>query len=340
MKKYGFLITTILIFLLCLSGCGSQSATTQQGELVRAAAPSYDKNYITVGFIQTGKESDWRDANTNDYLNTFTKEKGYNLIYIDGNSNAQRQRKAAHDLITQQVDYMILDPIVEDGWDDVLLFAQEKNVPVIIADRNVNADPSLYKCWIGSDFETEGLEAAKWLADYLEKAGRQNEDINIVILEGTEGASATLGRTKGLLSEIEKHANWHILTTQCANFTQGDGKLVMDKILHNYKNMDVVIAENDNMMFGAMKAMDQAGVTYGVSGEVITISFDALYEAFLLMQNRKLMVSVECNPLIAGIAEQVIQELEQGKEIESIYYAKESVFTYENAAKYINSRKY
>lgn len=340
MKKYITPLLLIGFLLLCLTACGRQTAQVQPKELIRAAAPSYDKKYITVGFIQTGKESDWRDANTNDYLNTFTKENGYNLIYIDGNSDPDRQQKAAYDLITQQVDYIIIDPIVEDGWDDVLLLAQERQIPVIIADRNVSADASLYECWIGSDFENEGLEAARWLQHYLEEIGRENEDIDIVILEGTEGASATIGRTKGLLAEIEQHANWHILTIQCANFTQGDGKLVMDNILRKYKNIDVVIAENDNMMFGAMKAMDQAGVSYGTSGEVITISFDALYEAFLLMQNRQLMVSVECNPLIAGIAEQVIQDLEAGKEVAPIYYAEESVFTYENAAKYISSRKY
>ena len=53
-----------------------------------------------------------------------------------------------------------------------------------------------------------------------------------------------------------------------------------DKILKQYKNINVVISENDNMMFGAMKAMDHAGVKYGVKGEVITISFDALKESF------------------------------------------------------------
>ena len=182
MKKYFFPFIIILIGLLCLSGCSNQSSNRQNRELIRAAAPSYDQKYITIGFIQTGKESDWRDANTNDYLNTFTEEKGYNLIYIDGNSNPDRQRKAAYDLIAQQVDYMIIDPIVENNWDEVLLLAQEKEIPVIIADRMVNSSPSLYECWIGSDTEAEGINAAKWLQSYLEETNRQHEDINIVIL--------------------------------------------------------------------------------------------------------------------------------------------------------------
>lgn len=326
--------------ILCFAGCGEKERVVQNRELTRANAPAYDGKYVTVGFIQTGKESDWRDANTNDYLNTFTKEKGYNLIYIDGNSDSNRQIKAAYDLIAQKVDYIIIDPIVEDGWEDVLKLAKQNDIPVIMADRGVNADSSLYQCWIGSDFETEGINAAKWLQDYLKENNRQEEDINIVILEGTEGASAAIGRTKGLQKEIAKHDNWHILTSQCANFTQGEGKNVMEQILQKYKDIDVVISENDNMMFGAMKAMDQVGMKYGVEGEVITISFDALYEAFELMVKGKLMVSVECNPLIAGVSEQVIQDLEQGKEVEQIQYVEESVFTYKNAEQYMDNRKY
>ena len=142
------------------------------------------------------------------------------------------------------------------------------------------------------------------------------------------------------MAEIEKHKNWRILTSQCANFTQGEGKNVMEEILKQYKDINVVISENDNMMFGAMKAMDQTGVKYGVKGEVITISFDALQEAFQLMMKGELMVSVECNPLIAASAERVIADLEQGKEVGKIQYVEESVYTYKNAAQHISNRKY
>ncbi len=330
----------LLLSVCFLTGCASAQEAEQDAELTRAQAPIYSEDYITVGFIQTGKESDWRDANTNDFLNTFTEENGYNLIYIDGNSDSDRQIKAMNDLIRQQVDYIILDPIVETGWDESLKHAKEKQIPVIVSDRMVSTDESLYTCWIGSDFEMEGRKAAGWLEEYLEKEGRSDDTIRIVLLEGTEGASAAIGRTNGLLAEMEKHKNWDLLTSRCANFTQGEGKNVMEEILQEYDDIDVLISENDNMMFGAMKAMDQAGVTYGVDGEVITVSFDALHEAFENMIDGKLMVSVECNPLIAGLSHEVIQRLEAGEEVDKVHYVEESVFSYENAAEYINERKY
>lgn len=338
MKKTWFSI--LLFCILIMTGCQKEETANEAQALVRAQAPAYSDEYITVGFIQTGKESDWRDANTNDFLNTFTEENGYNLIYIDGNSNSDRQIKAMNDLIRQKVDYIILDPIVETGWTQSLTAAKEAGIPVIVSDRMVAADASLYTCWIGSDFKTEGHNAALWLEEYLKKTGRNDESINIVILEGTVGASATIGRSEGLGEEIQKHENWNVLTSRCGNFTQGEGKTVMEEILKDYQDIDVVISENDNMMFGAMKAMEEAGISYGVDGKVITISFDALHEAFELMTEGKLMVSVECNPLIAGLSHQVIQSLEAGESVEKVNYVEESVFSFENAAMYIEDRKY
>ena len=337
------LIICLILVIVLAAGCTQytgQGTASHEKKLARSGGVSYGTDYITIGFIQTGKESDWRDANTKDYQTTFTKERGYNLIYIDGNSDSERQVKAMYDLISQGVDYIILDPIVEDGWEDALKLAKDSKVPVLLADRSVSADPSLYECWMGSDFKTEGINAARWLEDYLKKNGRQKEDISIVILEGTEGASASIGRTEGLLEEIGKHDNWHIIASECGNFTQGEGKEVMDQILEKHKKIDVLISENDNMMFGAMKSMTQKDVSYGVDGHVITISFDALGEAFDQLIKGKLMVSVECNPLIAGLSEKVIKQLESGVKVDPVQYVEESVFTYENAEKYINDRKY
>ena len=337
MKK--FFIFGLLAAIL-LWGCGYKDEAAEKKPLVRAEAVDTGTVLITVGFIQTGKESDWRDANTNDFLQTFTREKGYNLIYIDGNSDPERQVKAAYDLIAQNVDYIIIDPIVEDGWEDVFMEAKEKGIPVIVSDRQVNVNASHYACWVGSDFYKEGQNAAKWLEKYLEDKGREKEEIKIVLLEGTDGATATRGRTEGLYSVIDKHSNWKVVAKEYGNFTQGEGAQFMEGILNQKIEFDVVIAENDNMMFGAMNAMEQQGIAYGVGTDVITISFDALQEALAKVIKGELMVTVECNPLIAGLTEKAILDLEKGKRIEKVHFVKETVFTQENTVLHLMERKY
>lgn len=54
----------------------------------------------------------------------------------------------------------------------------------------------------------------------------------------------------------------------------------------------------------------------------------------------KLHATVECNPLLASTVETVIEELEAGREVDKIYNTEENIYTYENAADYIDQRKY
>lgn len=334
------------LFCICaiafsMMGCGA-SDKIEVPDLIRGDAPVHNNELIQIGMIQTGKESDWRDANTNDYLDTFVPERGYELIYIDGDSSSERQVKAMYDLIQQRVDYIILQPIVETGWDDAITEAKNAGIPVIVADRQVATDNSLYKVWIGSNFHEEGIKAVEWLENYLIEQSRQDEDIKIILLEGTQGATATIGRTEGLLEGIRKHDNWEIVDQGCANFTQGEGQTYMEALLESgdVPEFDVIISENDNMIFGAMKALERRGISYGPEGDVIMMSFDALHEAFEKMIDGQLHVSVECNPLLAGTIEKVIQELEAGNEIEKKYYTEEGVYDYTMAADYIDTRKY
>lgn len=337
----------MLSVLLCLVGivlAGCTVKTEEENEkLIRGEAPVYDNSLITIGLIQTGKESDWRDANTDNYLETFTQERGYNLIYIDGNSSPERQVKAMEDLIQQKVDYIVLQPIVEDGWEEAMGKAKAAGIPVIVADRQVGVNEQEYTTWIGSDFYAEGEKAILWLEEYLVEQDRAGEDLNIVILEGTEGATATIGRTESILAGIEQHDNWTIVAQECANFTQGEGQTVMEELLGGQidgMELNVIISENDNMAFGAMKALEQNGYTFGPNGDIIIISFDALGEAFEKMINGELHVSVECNPLLASTVEQAIRRLEAGETLEKKYYAEEAVYTYENASQYIDERTY
>lgn len=341
MKKKIASIIGILIMSLSIVGCGA-AQNVKSREIIRGEAPEYNDDLIYVGMIQTGKESDWRDANTNDYLNTFVQERGYELIYIDGNSSAERQVKAMYDLIQQNVDYIILQPIVETGWDDAIVAAKAAGIPVIVADRQIAVDAGEYVAWIGSDFEEEGRKAVEWLDEYLKSEGRENEEIDIVLLEGTPGATAAIGRTDGILKGVKEHQNWTIVDRGSANFTQGEGQTYMETLLSSGRvsDIDVIISENDNMIFGAMKALERNGMSYGPDGDIIMVSFDALYEAFEKMISGELHASIECNPLLAGTVEKVILELEAGNKVEKIYNTEEGVYTFENAAQFIDTRKY
>ena len=326
MKKKVIGIGVLLCLGLWLTGCSSRTAqSVQENQLTEE--PQHDSNAIVVGLSQVGSESDWRIANTQSIRDTFTEENGYFLIYDDAQQKQENQLKAMRNFILQDVDYIILDPIVETGWDAVLEEAKAAGIPVIIMDRKVKTtNESLYTCWVGSDFEKQGRRAGEWLADYLKAQGRGEEPIQIVTLQGNLGSTAQIGRTEGFRQVLEQHENWKMLERRDGDFTQTRGQEVMTELLKTYSDIDVVISENDNMTFGAIEAIESAGLTCGPEGDLIIVSFDAARAALQAMIDGKINADFECNPLLGPMVSQVIQQLEQGEEVEKYQYVEETYF--------------
>ena len=91
---------------------------------------------------------------------TFSEKNGYTLIFDDAQQKQENQIKAIRNFIQQEVDYIVLAPVTETGWDTVLKEAKDAGIPVIIVDRMVKvSDESLYTAWVGSNFELEGKKA-------------------------------------------------------------------------------------------------------------------------------------------------------------------------------------
>ena len=286
-----------------------------------------EDDLIVVGYAQVGAESDWRTANTESFKSTFTEENGYKLIFDDAQQKQENQIKAIRSFIQQDVDYIVVAPVVETGWETVLEEAAEAGIPVILSDRMMQVtDDSLYECWVGGNFVKEGEDAGTWLAEYLEEQGRGEEDINLVTIQGTIGASAQVGRTEGFGNILAQHENWNMLDMQSGEFTQAKGQEVMESFLKSYDDIDVVVCENDNEAFGAIDAIKAAGKTCGPEGDIIVISFDAVSAAFDAMIAGDLNAAFECNPLHGPRVAEIIQKLEAGEEVEKIQYVDEAYF--------------
>lgn len=274
---------------------------------------------ITVGFSQVGAESDWRTANTESMKSTFSEENGYELIFDDAQQKQENQLTAIRNFIQQEVDYILLAPVTETGWDTVLQEAKDADIPVIIVDRMVDvSDDSLYTTWIGTDSLLEGRKAAEWLNAYTTAKGIDAKDVNIVDIQGTIGSTAQIGRSKGLEEGVDNYG-WNLLAQQSGEFTQAKGQEVMESMLKQYDNINVVYCENDNEAFGAIDAIEAAGKTVGsdiANGEIMVMSFDTTNAGLTDTLAGKIACDVECNPLHGPRAEELIKALEAGEEVE------------------------
>ncbi len=333
-KKIIRMMATVLALLLMTSlfnGCGKKAEDIQTAY--------QEPDLITVGFSQVGAESDWRVANTESFRKTMTRSNGVDLMYDDAQQKQDKQIIAIRNFVQQEVDYIVLAPVMETGWDTVLQEANDANIPVIIVDRMVDVeDTSLYKAWIGSDFKREGKIACEWLNKFTIAKGIAPEDINIVDIQGTEGATSQIGRTNGL-TEAATLYGWNILAMESADYAQTKGKEVVANLLKQYDNINVVYCENDNEAMGAIEAIEEAGKNPGTdieNGEILVISFDAAHSGLSQVLAGKIALDVECNPLQGEEVLNVINAIENGEEYNKYTYINESIFALDDTVKSVN----
>jgi simple sugar transport system substrate-binding protein len=288
---------------------------------------------LVVGFSQIGAESGWRTAETDSVISA-AKELGIDLKFSDAQQKQENQIKAIRSFIAQGVDGILLAPVVETGWEPVLTEAQNAKIPVILLDRGITVnDDSLYVCKITSDFVFEGREAAKWVAKELGGKG------SVVQLQGTPGASAATERQKGFEEEIAKTPDIKILESQTGDFTMELGKQVMEAFLKKYgKDINAVYAHNDDMGLGAIQAIKEAGLKPGEDIKIITV--DATKAAFEAMVAGEMNAVVECNPLLGPLAYETLKKAIAGEKIDKWIVQKDELFTKDQAASVIGSRKY
>lgn len=331
-RKY--IILCVICAVLC-SSCGVFDKEAEQ------EMETEDEELIVVGFSQLGSESMWRTGNTVSIQKALSKENGFFLQFNNARQKQENQIKAIRSFISQRVDYILFAPVVEDGWTTVLTEAREAGIPVILVDREISSrDSHLYTTRVGTDGYWEGQQAALWLENDLRAAGLEEEEIHIVILKGTPGASLQIGRTNGFEEVAKKHDNWKILAQESADFTTAKGKEVMQKYLRKYDDIDVIFSQNDDMTFGAVEALREAGIYVGEGDSIRILSIDGAKDALELVQKGIIDVDVECNPQQGEMVAEVIRKLENNEEVEKEYIVNDCIFTRDNVAEYIDDREY
>jgi ABC-type sugar transport system substrate-binding protein len=333
-----FTLVMVATLLLSVVGCAPKAAAPT------AAAPAAAKVFgeakcgpnckfadMTMCFPQLGAESDWRTADTASFKDEAAKD-GFKLVFSDAQQKQENQISAMRACIQQGVSVIALPPVVQDGFDTVLTEAKNAGIPVIIVDRSVSSDPSLYAAHIGSDMELEGKRAADEMNKLLPNGG------SVLELSGTTGSGAAVGRSKGFKEEL--NANIKILDSQTGDFTRAEAIPVMQAFLQKYKagtDFQGVEIQNDDMGMGAIEALKAAGVK---PGDLKIVSFDGTRNGFQAMIDGWFQADVECNPLLAPQVAAMALKLMNGQAIDKEVLTNETVYYPSNAAALISTRKY
>jgi simple sugar transport system substrate-binding protein len=336
------------VALMLVVGCSTSGSTTAPSaaapsaaapsaaapsEAAPSAAAALTYKDLTVGFIQTGSEGGWRAANTASFKDEALKL-GINLKFYDAQNKLENQISAFRNFIADKdVNVIILAALEAAGWDQVLQEAKAAGKTVVIQDRRIDSDPSLYATYIGSDFVEEGRNSAIEMCKLLEGSASKN----VVELVGNVGSSPAIDRGKGFR---EKMADCGITVTksQTANWSATEGKDVMAAFLKDSKDIQGVFGQNDEMGLGAALALKDAGLKPGVDVKIVTV--DATKGAFEAMIAGEINVAVECNPLLAPQVYEAALKALNGEDLPEWVPSIEGIFRQETAAADLPTRQY
>ncbi len=332
MKKVFCLLLT-LCMVLALAACGggngggdsapadsSSSAPADTGS--DAQEPAGDSGeLITVGVINNDpNESGYRTANDAAMRATFTEENGYKATFYNNNDAAQ-QIATAQQMVQDEVDFLLLSPASTTGWDTVLQDAQAAGTQVILFDRMLEADESMYVAAVVSDMPAEGKTAVDWLA------AQGLDEYNIIHIQGHMGSDAQLGRTGALDEKVSAEASWNYVAQQTADWDEATARTITQSVIDSGKPFNVIYAENNGMARGAVAALDAAGITHGKDGDVIVMGFDSDKWAFEAVLEGSWNYMGLCNPLQADTVDGIIKDLAAGNApAQKIIYTPEQGF--------------
>lgn len=127
-----------------------------QKKAVITEAPSK----IRVGYAQIGEESHWRDACI-ESIHQAAKEFDVDLNIEYASPDVEEQTALVRQFIAQDMDVIVISPVVAEGWQTVLEEARAAGIPILLVDRMVDAKEGLYISFIGADFEEEGRRCAQ-----------------------------------------------------------------------------------------------------------------------------------------------------------------------------------
>ena len=301
MKKKLLSLVLVATMALGLTACGGAAPADPA-----APAAAEKSGNIKVGIINNDpNESGYRTANVNDLKAKFTAENGYEASFAYSLKNDE-QIAAAQKFIQDGVDYLLLSAADTAGWDSVLKDAKDAGIKVILFDRTIDADPSLYEASIVSDMAKEGQNAVDWLKS-------QNlPEYNVIHLQGVMGSAAQQGRT-GALDAAVAAGEMNIVTQQTAEWNAEKAQQIVQSVIDSGESFNVIYAENDDMAKGAVAALDKANISHGVGKDVIIMGFDCNKWALQELKDQNWNYDGQCNPFQSSYINDIIKKLEAGE---------------------------
>lgn len=258
------------------------------------------------------------------------KEKGVDVILVDAKGDVATELSQIEDLITRQVDAILMMPIDGESSQTAAKLANAEDIPLFtLSTAFAEGSDVDIDSYIGVDDTEAGRIQAEYLNEALPDGGK------IIYIVGTYGASWTDRRKSGFDEVVND--NFEIATEIQANGSRDEAKRVMEDLLGRYSTPGEIVAlvtHNDEMAIGAASAIEEAGRQDEF--EVI-LGVDGTPPGLEAIRDGLMTATVKQNSAEQGVtAIDVISDFLDDKDVEEAYNLPFELVTADNVSEYLD----
>lgn len=306
-----------LFVVIGLAACGEDESGGESGG---------DDN-LKIGISLPSATHGWMGAlieNAKNQAEELKESEGIEYVMTNA-SDPNTQANDVADLISQEVDVIVMLPIESAALSPVGQKVKDAGIPLVIVDRELENDAA--SVVVKGDNEGIGINAGEYFVEQLNGEGK------VVEITGPP-SSVTEQRGAGFKEAVESEDGMEIVASQSGDFSTEKSLEVMTNILQSQPEIDAVFTQDDGMALGVIQAIKEAGrediqFVTGAAGskEVFEIIKDGgLVSATFLY-----------SPTMVEDAVKIAADIAQGEEPEETMVIKDATkVTKENVDEYYN----
>lgn len=178
--------------------------------------------------------------------------------------DSARQISIVENLITREVDGIVLAPVDADALVSVVHRAADRGIPVAIFDSAINTDRII--SFVVTDNYLGGVMAAKRMGEILEGKGK------VGVIGFMPGSASTMKREAGFEDTITKEfPDIEFLGTRFNMADRAKALEEAENLLTAHPDLAGFFADNESSLDGTVQAVKQRGL----GGKVKIVGFDA-----------------------------------------------------------------
>ncbi|MDO4662508.1 MAG: D-ribose ABC transporter substrate-binding protein [Tissierellia bacterium] len=276
MKKITKIFSTLLIATMALTACSVEGEDKSDDNSNTTTAK--ENSEITIGVsLSTLNNPFFVDIQKG--IEEVANEENVKVVISDAQNDSAKQSNQMDDLIQQNVDLLIVNPVDSQAISPSVENANGADIPVIAVDRG--ADSGQIVSLVASDNVEGGRMAGEFI---MEKLG---ENAKVAQLEGIPGASSTRERGEGFKEATDGKIDF--VATQTANFDRSEAMSVMENMIQANPDIQAVFSQNDEMALGAIEALSS-------NSDILVVGFDGTEDAIKAVKDGKLAATVAQKP--------------------------------------------